>query len=149
MCIAVRAIVITTWVIRRPVEDRNRDRYWQTTDVKFDFRLRHAAKGNSKLRIVVTRLRGVASSRSRAATRTSSCELSYMNPSIKDDSKSNQEPQAFDLPPIHEEEVVQPAPDDDEKESAEKSELAQIEEDKAKTETVTKEAMLRVTGGQL
>jgi hypothetical protein len=80
MCIAVRAIVITAWVIRRPVEDRNRDRYWQTeteedpglclglsqqrdskdhrqydnkffhivttTDVKFDFRLRHAAKEN-------------------------------------------------------------------------------------------------------
>jgi hypothetical protein len=79
MRIAVRAIVITAWVIRRPVEDRNRDRYWQTeteedpglrlglsqqrdskdhrqydnkffhivtsTDVKFDFRLRHAAKG--------------------------------------------------------------------------------------------------------
>ena len=78
--IAVRAIVvITAWVIRRLVEDRNRDRYWQTeteedpglrlglsqqrdskdrrqydnklfhivisTDVKFDFRLRHAAKG--------------------------------------------------------------------------------------------------------
>jgi hypothetical protein len=30
MCMAVRAIVITAWVIRRPVEDRNRDRYWQT-----------------------------------------------------------------------------------------------------------------------
>jgi hypothetical protein len=30
MCIAVRAIVITTWVIRLAVEDRNRDRYWQT-----------------------------------------------------------------------------------------------------------------------
>jgi hypothetical protein len=35
------------------------------------------------------------------------------------------------------------------KESAEKSEHAQIEEDKEKTEMVTKEAMLRVTGGQL
>ena len=72
-----------------------------------------------------------------------------MNPSGKDDSKINQETQAFDLPPIHEEEVVDPAPDDDEKESAEKSEPDQIEEDKKKTEMVTKEAMLRVTGGQL
>ena len=71
----------------------------------------------------------------------------YMNPG-KDDSKSNQEAQAFDLPPIHEEEVVNPL-DDDQKESAEKSEPAQIEEDKEKTEMVTKEAMLRVTGGQL
>jgi hypothetical protein len=76
--IAVRAIVIAAWIIRGPVKDRNRDRYWQTeteedpglrlglsqqrdskdqrqydkffhivtsTDVKFDFRLRHAAKG--------------------------------------------------------------------------------------------------------
>jgi hypothetical protein len=74
--------------------------------------------------------------------------MSYMNPG-KDDSKSNQETHAFDLPPIHEEEVVNPALDDDEKESAEKSETAQIEEDKEKTEMVTKEAMLRVTGGQL
>jgi hypothetical protein len=73
-----------------------------------------------------------------------------MNPSGKDDSKSNQETQAFNLPPIHEEEVVvNPALDDDEKKSAEKSEPAQIEEDKEKTEMVTKEAMLRVTGGQL
>jgi hypothetical protein len=79
MRIAVRAIVIAAWIIRGPVKDRNRDRYWQTeteedpglslglsqqcdskdhrqydnkvfhivtsTDVKFDFRLRHAAKG--------------------------------------------------------------------------------------------------------
>jgi hypothetical protein len=74
--------------------------------------------------------------------------MSYMN-SDKDDSKSNQETRAFDLPPIHEEEVVNPALDDDEKESAEKSERAQIEDDKEKTEMVTKEAMLRVTGGQL
>jgi hypothetical protein len=80
--------------------------------------------------------------------RTSSCGMSYMN-SDKDDSKSNQEMRAFDLPPIHEEEVVNPALDDDEKESAEKSEPAQIEDDKEKTEMVTKEAMLRVTGGQL
>ena len=30
MRVSVRAIVITAWVIRRPVKDRNRDRYWQT-----------------------------------------------------------------------------------------------------------------------
>ena len=72
-----------------------------------------------------------------------------MNSSSQDDSKSNREMQAFDLPPIQQEEVGDPVPDDDEKESAEKSEPAQIEEDKEKTEMVTKEAMLRVTGGQL
>jgi hypothetical protein len=72
-----------------------------------------------------------------------------MNPFNKDDSESNQETQAFDLPPINEEEVVDPAPDDDEKASAEKSEPIQIEEDKEKTEMVTKEATLRVAGGQL
>ena len=73
----------------------------------------------------------------------------FMNPFSKEDFKSNQETEAFDLPPIHEEEVVHPAPDDDEKGSAEKSEPIQIEEDKERTEIVTKEAMLRVTGGQL
>jgi|HubBroStandDraft_6_1064221.scaffolds.fasta_scaffold1384935_2 hypothetical protein len=72
-----------------------------------------------------------------------------MNPSNKDDFKTNKETQPFDLPPIPEEEVVHPAPDDDEKGSAEKSEPIQIEEDKERTEIVTKEAMLRVTGGQL
>jgi hypothetical protein len=82
-------------------------------------------------------------------TRTSSRELSYMNPSSKDDSKNNQETQAVAPPLIHEEEVVHPASDDDEKEGAEKSEPAQIEKDKERAETVTKEAMLRVTGGQL
>jgi hypothetical protein len=44
---------------------------------------------------------------------------------------------------------VYPAPDGDEKESAEKGGPAQIEEDKEKTEMVTKEPMLRVTCGQL
>jgi hypothetical protein len=72
-----------------------------------------------------------------------------MNPFSKDDFKNNQETQAFDLPPIHEEEVVHAASGDDEKGSAEKSEPAQIEEDKERTEMVVKEAMLRVTGGQL
>jgi hypothetical protein len=56
---------------------------------------------------------------------------------------------AFDFPPIHEEEVVHPAADDDEKGSAEENEPTQIEEDKERTEMVSKEALLRVTGGQL
>jgi hypothetical protein len=73
----------------------------------------------------------------------------FMNPSSKDDFKSNQEAQAFDFPPIHEEEVVHPAADDDEKGSAEENEPTQIEEDKERTEMVSKEAMMRVTGGQL
>jgi hypothetical protein len=72
-----------------------------------------------------------------------------MNASSKDDFKSNQETQALDLPPIHEEEAVHPAPEDDEKGSADKNEPTQIEEDKKRTEMVSKEAMLRVTGGQL
>jgi hypothetical protein len=99
MCIAVRAIVITAWVIRRFVEDRNRDRYWQTeteedpslrlglsqqrdskdhrqydnkffhivtsTDVKFDFRLRYAAKGNINVGSVWAHRRAVRPGQSR------------------------------------------------------------------------------------
>jgi hypothetical protein len=80
---------------------------------------------------------------------TSSRELSYMNPFSKDDAKSNQETQAFDPLLTLEEEVVHPVPGDDEKERAGKGETAQVEEDKERAEMVTKEAMLRVTGGQL
>jgi hypothetical protein len=80
---------------------------------------------------------------------TSSRELSYMNPSSKDDAKSNQETQAFDPLLIREEDGVHPAPGDDEKEGAENSESAQEEEDKERADVVSKEAMLRVTGGQL
>jgi hypothetical protein len=64
-----------------------------------------------------------------------------MNPSSKDESKSNQETQPFDPPLMHEE------PDDDEKEGAEKP--AQKEADRERAEAVTKEVLLRVTGGQL
>ena len=89
------------------------------------------------------------------AWQTSSRELSYMNPSSKDDAKSNQETQAFDPLLIREENGVNPALDDDEKERAENSETSQVEEDKEdkedkeRAEMVTKEAMLRVSGGQL
>jgi hypothetical protein len=76
-------------------------------------------------------------------------ELSYMNPSSKEDAKSNQETQAFDPLPVREEDDVHPAPDDDEKDKLENSETAQVEEDKERAEMITKEAMLRVTGGQL
>jgi hypothetical protein len=65
-----------------------------------------------------------------------------MNPSSKDGLKSNQETQAFD-PLLTDEEKI------DEKEKAQKDEPAQVEEDKERAEMVTKEAMLRVTGGQL
>ena len=44
---------------------------------------------------------------------------------------------------------MHPAPGDDEKERAENSESAQEEEDKERADVVSKEAMLRVTGGQL
>jgi hypothetical protein len=75
-----------------------------------------------------------------------------MNSSSKDDVKSNQVTQAFDPLPIQQEEVEHPVLDDDEKEGAEKSETAQVKEDKEdkeEAEMVAKEAMLRVTGGQL
>ncbi|MBV9299025.1 MAG: hypothetical protein JO066_08610 [Verrucomicrobia bacterium] len=48
-----------------------------------------------------------------------------------------------------EDKIERSARDDAEKESAENREPAEVEEDKEKTEVVTKEAMLRVTGGQL
>jgi hypothetical protein len=75
-----------------------------------------------------------------------------MNSSSKDNVKGDQETQAFDPLPIHQEEVEHPMLDDDEKEGAEKSETAQVKEDKEdkeESEIVAKEAMLRVTGGQL
>ncbi len=83
------------------------------------------------------------------ALRAASREQSYMSTSSQDDSKSNQETQAFEPLLTQEEEAVPPALDDDAKERAEKSETAQVEEDKEKAEMVAKEAMLRVTGGQL
>jgi hypothetical protein len=71
-----------------------------------------------------------------------------MNPSNQDHGKTNQETQAFDPPLIHEEEVLHSIPDDDH-ETAEKNEPAEEGKDQEKTELITKEAMLRVTGGQL
>jgi hypothetical protein len=70
-----------------------------------------------------------------------------MNSSNQDHGRTNQETQAFDPPLIHEEELLHPRPDDDE--TAEKDEPAEEAEDKEKSEVITKEAMLRVTGGQL
>jgi hypothetical protein len=74
---------------------------------------------------------------------TSSREPSYMNPSSEDGPKSNQETQACD-PFLTDEEKI-----DDEKERTPKDETAEVEEDKERAEMVAKEAMLRVTGGQL
>jgi hypothetical protein len=70
-------------------------------------------------------------------------ELSYMNPSSEDDPKSSQETQAFD-PLLTDEDKL-----GDEEGGAQKDEPAEVEEDKERTEMVAKEAMLRVTGGQL
>jgi hypothetical protein len=78
-----------------------------------------------------------------AATRTIDRELSEMN-SKKADDLSSQETEVPDPPA----KVLHPARDDDE-ESADKSKPVEKEEDKKKTEVVTKEAMLRVTSGQL
>jgi hypothetical protein len=74
---------------------------------------------------------------------TSSRELSYMNPTSEDGPKSNQETQAFD-PLLTDEEKVE-----DEKERTQNDDPAEVEEDKEKADMVAKEAMLRVTGGQL
>src|ERR1700722_11140379 len=54
-----------------------------------------------------------------------------MNPSSKDDSKSNQETQAFDPLLVHEEEVVHPAADEDEQESAEKCQTGSGDKERA------------------
>jgi hypothetical protein len=49
MRIAVRAIVIAAWIIRGPVKDRNRDRYWQTeTEEDPGLRLGLSQQGDSK-----------------------------------------------------------------------------------------------------
>jgi hypothetical protein len=74
---------------------------------------------------------------------SSSRELSYMNPSSENGPKSNQETQAFD-PLLTDEEKV-----DDENERTQNEDPAEVEEDKERADIVAKEAMLRVTGGQL
>lgn len=71
-----------------------------------------------------------------------------MNPSHKDQCKTNPETKAFDPPVIHEEEILHPRPDNDD-ETAGRSEPAEVGEDKETTAVITKEAMLRVSGGQL
>jgi len=61
------------------------------------------------------------------------------------------QPRTVSMNPSEKEEdkIERSARDDAEKQSAENREPAEVEEDKEKTEVVTKEAMLRVTGGQL
>ena len=80
--------------------------------------------------------------------------IARMNPSDKGHSGRNAETQAFDPPIIHEEEIEQERSptEDDEKQSAEERESPEIDENgetKEENEAITKEAMLRVTGGQL
>jgi hypothetical protein len=76
-----------------------------------------------------------------------------MNPSDRDDHElSNKETQAFDSPLIHEEKIERSAPGDEENENEKETGSAEVEEseeNKGKTELVTKEAMVRVTSGQL
>jgi hypothetical protein len=67
---------------------------------------------------------------------------------------SNKETQAFDSPLIHEEKIERSAPGDEENENENEketgsAEVEEGEENKGKTELVTKEAMVRVTSGQL
>ena len=78
--------------------------------------------------------------------------ITRMNPSDKDYRDRNEEMRAFDPPLIHEQEIEHSSTDDEEKESAverESPEVEENEETKEETELVTKEAMLKVTGGQL
>jgi hypothetical protein len=72
-----------------------------------------------------------------------------MHPSDRDDCKSTQKTQAFDPSPFHEGETAHPKSADDKKEVAEKGTAVTFEEDKEQTEVATKEALLRVTRGQL
>ena len=75
-----------------------------------------------------------------------------MNPSDKHNRDRNKDTQAFDPPLIHEEEIEHSSTGDKEKESVEERESPEVEENeeiKERTEAVTKEAMLRVTCGQL
>jgi hypothetical protein len=71
-----------------------------------------------------------------------------MNTSDENSHQSNKETQAFDPPLIHEKIVEHPDPDA-EKESAEELEPAEVEENRDETQVATKEAMLRVSRGQL
>jgi hypothetical protein len=77
--------------------------------------------------------------------------IARMNPSDKDYTDRN-ETQAIDPPLIHEEEIEHSSTEDEETQSAEEREFPEVEENrqtKEETEVATKEAMLRVTGGQL
>ena len=77
--------------------------------------------------------------------------IARMNPSDKDYTDRN-ETQAIDPPLIHEEEIEHSSTEYEETQSAEEREFPEVEENrqtKEETEVATKEAMLRVTGGQL
>ncbi len=71
--------------------------------------------------------------------------LPEMNSSKEADDMSGQETEFPDSPA----KVLHPVRDDDEEESTKKSEPSERREDRKETEIVTKEAMLRFTGGQL
>jgi hypothetical protein len=72
-----------------------------------------------------------------------------MNTSNRNSHQSDKETQAFDPPLIHEEISERPEPENDEKESAEELKPEEVEENREQTQVVTKEAMLRVSRGQL
>jgi hypothetical protein len=72
-----------------------------------------------------------------------------MNFSDKSDCKSTQETQAFDPSPFLEGDIAHPESDDEKKEIAENGTADELEEEKEQTEVAAKEALLRVTRGQL
>jgi hypothetical protein len=72
-----------------------------------------------------------------------------MNTSDKKSHQSNKETQAFDPPLIHEEIIEHPKPEDDEEGSTEELKPEEVEENREQTQVVTKEAMLRISRGQL
>jgi hypothetical protein len=72
-----------------------------------------------------------------------------MNTSDKNSHQSNKETQAFDPPLIRKEIIEHPEPEDHEKEGAEELKPDEVKEDREQTQVVSKEAMLRISRGQL
>ncbi len=75
--------------------------------------------------------------------RPGTANLSHMNGLTISRRGNSQEAHAFDPPLIHE--ILPPAPDDDEEESTQKSEPAEVEEEKQKNEVA--KATFRTTRG--
>jgi hypothetical protein len=72
-----------------------------------------------------------------------------MHPSDKGDCNSTQESQAFDPSPFLEDDIAHPESEGEKTKIAENGTANELEEEKEQTEVAAKEALLRVTRGQL